>query len=392
MVFYFSLYLSLGIILSILGNTRNYLALHVLAIYLNIIPFWTPYIGSDMARFAGFPIAIIPSFLLMCSQLVTQNKHYISISDLFLFLGLIFISLISSVINFIAFRDILNLLLFIFMLYYILTARDVDALLYISQMTRFVIIGLPFFILLSLVLRNYFFHFAQNGNPFFLMNRNLAIYFILGIYFIIRELKISGNFLTVLLNIVFTLIFLILGSRAGLIGFFVLLAIFNPKSLARNVVSFFSAVLCIYLVYNLFDFTFLDRYVRLLRTVYILSTYGIDANLQELGGEFKRVELLRVAIAIIHDNFLFGIGPGNGTYIQSIREYSSTSELRKPHNQFISIFAEIGFFGWVLFFMLLASTKRLNKLRLLVFVLWLMGQYFIVPTIWYFAKIRIKNV
>ena len=68
-----------------------------------------------------------------------------------------------------------------------------------------------------------------------------------------------------------------------------------------------------------------------------------------------RLEYMKVALDIFEHNPTYGVG--YGVYRQAERKYRNSviSETNDPHNLYLRIFAEVGAFGGLTFFLLISS-------------------------------------
>lgn len=84
-----------------------------------------------------------------------------------------------------------------------------------------------------------------------------------------------------------------------------------------------------------------------------------------------RLELIKSAIAIIKENFWFGVGLNN--FIPNLVKVSNTFvnawELQPVHNIFLLIFSEIGLIGFSLFIYIIASSFYITNYSLIVILL-----------------------
>ncbi len=153
-------------------------------------------------------------------------------------------------------------------------------------------------------------------------------------------------------------------SRTGILSlipciFYILLTLNKLKPGIRTLIFFFSMILII-----------VGQILIPKQTIERLSTFGTSITAGDLGG---RTSLWKQGFQIFIENPLLGIG-SNGT--------SSTDQIGAvAHNTFISILAETGFVGFIVFVLLIISiviqVKRMTLLspNIWVFVLliWLIG-------------------
>jgi O-antigen ligase len=214
----------------------------------------------------------------------------------------------------------------------------------------------------------------------------LALYFTFAIAILLTWIMKNGNKiilkrnLMILLIIHFQIFIVLLSSKAGIIGFFIIWVLITiwfmikKYELKRTLI----VSLIIIAAFILSVFIFPVSIIRFQTAKKSIEESHIPEN-QKTEGSAARLMIWKSSLEVIKENFLFGVGTGD-VKTELIKKYEENGillalkENLNAHNQYLQTFIALGFVGFIillacLILPVISAIKQRNILIILFFLL-----------------------
>ncbi|MGR5127587.1 O-antigen ligase family protein [Photobacterium swingsii] len=367
---------------------------------LNIIPvFFLSQQNPDIARFFGIPYAYLSSmcfgvltflYVIFSGRRITVNKRELNIiillALLIFYMALQYYIIDSSAS---AIVNILSIVFFILLFVSISSQFKYESYSNISKMVErcnvFFIIGMIAGCLKYLV------GFSSDANFLMFFNRNATALIVL-LFFSLYSFVNTTRKKYMLFSLIYFSFFVLLDSRAGIIGFFMVLSVmffkFHLKNIILGIFVFFAIVITLSSGFGEHITKRLDRATESLHVLVSDDTISSGEN------DFRRVTLLYSGVDIIKNNYLIGTGLGTENYLKYFNTAKFQTVPGQPHNFYLSYSAQLGALGFLLFSMLIYSCfsivfkygNRAGKAFVLSLLFYLtFNEYILLPEVWIFS-------
>lgn len=174
----------------------------------------------------------------------------------------------------------------------------------------------------------------------------LSLLIVLTFSLLVTPLHVWGKRLAVVLLVIAAGALVLTGSRGGWISTFVALSLFYFFNWRRGWLSLWTPILGVFAAVPVLFF---------LREMILARVFGDDNGSAE-----SRLPLIRLALKIIRDHWLLGVGANN--FATNIPLYASAEFtgfwIRTVHNKYLLVWAETGILGLISFLWFMTSTIR----------------------------------
>ena len=404
--FYQNLYIGLSVILFFVALSSQLHKMYVLpmAIAINIFPLmFTAHLGmGDVHRLAGIPFSYLP-FIAASLSLIVSARFTIDRKD-----GLLACLLIGFVtyITLTSFRYGVNAgtlsyyLSWLFVFFTFLSAKVFFLKINFRVADKVLQSLLTIMVLGCLIgLWRYFSGIAGDTNFMPLVNRNgtvLSIVMISPLMFYLKERQTLGMFKMGMIWILFFVTLILIGSRAGVIGFIFSTMFYYTKINTLRSIKRFVLMSVLITVVFFYAISYHSGFIwNLLNTSNTVKKIFSKSEIKANDSDYRRYMLMRGSLEVIKSNFLFGCGVGLVNYRRAFNENFSFAADSKPHNFYLSSFAELGVIGFTLLILLLVNIyRKLPTLRsdcrafrvsfITIAVMMIMNEYILLPQLWLF--------
>lgn len=344
---------------------------------------------QNNVRLMGLPLTYLTSLFIFISLIFWRIKLPKALQLIYYFAPFIIYSIIISILSYNIVSAIqysimwaINILLLVFYL----TAANKNTIKY-CNLFAFIVTSILFIAVTKFIL-----NIQYDTNPFPIINRNASA-FVVAILFMIELNLYLRKKIHKTLHYIFVIIFsmVVLGFQSRTLPFAVALHAFLVyriqflKFVNSNPVKF----LFISLI-SIFFISLTPTAERIIER----STISLDPaeSIQEHNYDMHRVILISNAIEVIGKNYLFGGGPGLDNYLKHAEntEYAYIRNAR-PHNFYLSMLADFGIFGVLLFIFgflrFIKSTKKMGykghyQFLIPISLMLLFNEYILMPEIW----------
>lgn len=384
-----------------LSSPRHALRAFVLGIALNVFPLaLQPYMNMDVARLGSMPLVYLPVTVAGVALILHNGLHFPRCHRSLYVFAVIYI--VYTLCNTVLARGLTTSNV----LYWLAWPMNILMLIAVASCvarmdTAFVnrMLGrlVQVLVAASVVgLARYASGFESDANFIPLMNRNGTVVLIALLFPLVfhvydtqrkSRLWLLGCAGTIALCVAMTF------SRSGLVGLMAGVVMYYWRFSLMGVVKLAAAVtvLSMFLASGVAERTT----ERLLLTGRTVSALVQNEDVDRSVGDRNRVMLVHGALATARSHFWFGTGLGMENYREGLSKASPLPLTSKAHNFYISYFAELGLFGFVLLLAVLqriyaslaplGSRNRAFRVSFLVMALMMtMNEYILLPELWMF--------
>ncbi|EFP9906324.1 O-antigen ligase family protein, partial [Shigella sonnei] len=327
--------------------------LYPVLLLFNILPvFFYGQMNSDLERFFGVPIGYIPDlifyFFVVLTSIITLRFHVSLWTKKLLFLGIIFLIYISIQMLLLS-ADISGVVIllsffsnFIALVLLVSFCIGKDEL-YLTHSVRNINVVMCFGIICGVV--KLFIGYSEDSNFIVYLNRN-ATAIIVVCFYCVYSYFYRGRKSWYVSSVLYSLFFLFLDSRAGIISFaislfFVFLQLTKKEKLLISL--FFVPLLTL-------GISFTDigtRLERMLSSSQVIFSGG--NTLTKSQNDYRRVELVFIGVDVLKENYLIGTGLGVANYVKAIdKKFLGSTNFGLAHNFYLSYSAQLGIIGFIL--------------------------------------------
>lgn len=385
-------------------SPRNALRSVVLGLAVNVFPLALQhYVNMDIARVAGTPLVYLPVTAAGLAMVLHNGLHFPRSHRVLYLLMLIY--LVYTFCNTMLARGVtlgnlvywlawpLNFLMFIAAASMV-SRMEPDFVDRVLERCVQVLVGAS-----AVGLLRYASGYEPDSNFIPLMNRNgtvVLIALLFPLVFHVHEARRKSRLWLFACAGTIALCVALTFSRSGLVGLVAGVILYYGRFSLMGVVKLATAVivLALFLSSGIAERTT----ERLLRTGDSIRTLVMNEQVDRSKGDGNRMLLVQGALANAREHFWFGTGLGMENYREGLRKASPLPLTSKAHNFYISYFAELGLFGFLL---LLAVLKRVHsslpplnsgyrafRVSFLVMALMMtMNEYILLPELWVFFGI-----
>ncbi|EFZ6588637.1 O-antigen ligase family protein, partial [Shigella sonnei] len=215
--------------------------------------------------------------------------------------------------------------------------------LYLTHSVRNINVVMCFGIICGVV--KLFIGYSEDSNFIVYLNRN-ATAIIVVCFYCVYSYFYRGRKSWYVSSVLYSLFFLFLDSRAGIISFaislfFVFLQLTKKEKLLISL--FFVPLLTL-------GISFTDigtRLERMLSSSQVIFSGG--NTLTKSQNDYRRVELVFIGVDVLKENYLIGTGLGVANYVKAIdKKFLGSTNFGLAHNFYLSYSAQLGIIGFIL--------------------------------------------
>lgn len=390
---------SAALFLYALSSPRHAVRAVVLGMAFNIFPLaLQPYMNMDVARLGGMPLVYLPVTAAGLALIVHNGLHFprnqrplytlIAIYIVYTFCNTMLARgmTASNLVYWLAWP--MNFIMFI-------AAMAVVGRTEPSFLNRMLERCVQLLVAASLVgLARYASGFEPDANFIPLMNRNgtvVLIALLFPLVFHVHEAQRKSRLWLLACAGTIALCVALTFSRSGLVGLMAGVILYYWRF---SVMGFVKLAAAIVLVALFLASGIAERTTeRLLLTGRTVSALVQNEDVDRSVGDRNRVLLVHGAIATAREHFWFGTGLGMENYREGLSKASPLPLTSKAHNFYISYFAELGLFGFVLLLAILqriyaslaplGTRHRAYRVSFIVMALMMtMNEYILLPELW----------
>jgi len=372
----------------------NYFPIFLL---LNVLPvFVFNQQNPDNARIYGIPFAYISAIIfglltfahivLLRNKLIVDKTERSLILALFIFVIYVILqfyivdSLIDGVVNILSI--IFYIALFLSIVYLSKNMDEIKLRRLINRCNYVLLFGI------TIGCVKYIIGISEDSNFFVYFNRN-ATALILLLFFSLYSYYNRYERFYLHVIIIYLIFFLLLESRAGIIGFVIVNSTLFLKFRLKNLlIIIFSSLLFIIVLSSGLGHDISKRLDRMSNSFETLLSHE---NLDSAQNDYRRVMLVYSGIDIIKDNYLWGTGIGSANYLRFFDEVKFPTIPGQPHNFYLSYPAQMGIVGFSIFILILyLSFYRIFKFGgrsgksfvIILFFYLTFNEYILLPEVW----------
>lgn len=404
--FYQNLYIGLSVALFFVALSSQSRRMYVLpmAIAINIFPLmFTADLGmGDVRRLVGIPFSYLP-FIAASLSLIVSTRFAIDRKDgllACLAIGFVAYITLTSFRHGVDTETLSYYLSWPFVFFTFLNAKVFFSKINPSAAGKVLQSLLTIMVLGCLIgLWRYFSGIAGDANFMPLVNRNGTVLFIVMIsplMFYLKEKQMLGLFKMGAIWILFFVTLILIGSRSGVIGFIFSTAFYYAKVNNLRLILRFLLVAVLMSAVFFYSISYHTGFTRNLFSSLDRAAMIVKGSEIESGeSDYRRYMLMLGSLEIIKSNFLFGCGVGMENYRHAFNENFSFAADSKPHNFYLSSWAELGVIGFTLLMLLLANIYRklpalgsdyraFRVMFITIAVMMIMNEYILLPQLWFF--------